>query len=266
MREPVKREPGAMARYRLIRLATIKSRTTELSAACAERRPLPAAPALDLSFAQVARQRRSAVDFDGTTSITSAAFFAMLECLMTRSDTPPWNVLVSPAQCILRSWCIASRDWRLACMCWSEIRKHCRACIHRCAPNGYGKKRDRKSAALFSAAVRFARLSKVYSLSSEYCGRFLLCARHADAVCKRPTGTMALPSSIVGMRHARPHALPRSRSRWSTRYGIGCFFGDQMHALLGLKDHAWQSLYHFTVGGAVDDQRLSSEPPYQRQG
>jgi hypothetical protein len=41
---------------------------------------------------------------------------------------------------------------------------------------------------------------------------------------------------------------------------------DEMHALLGLKDHAWQSLYHFTVGGAVDDQRLSSEPPYQRQG
>jgi hypothetical protein len=80
-----------------IRLATIKPRTRELSAASAERRPLPAAPALDLSFAQVARQRRSAVDFDGTTSITSAAFFAMLECLMTRSDTPPWNALVSPA-------------------------------------------------------------------------------------------------------------------------------------------------------------------------
>ena len=48
--------------------------------------------------------------------------------------------------------------------------------------------------------------------------------------------------------------------------GIGCFFDDEMHALLGLKDHAWQSLYHFTVGGAVDDQRLSLEPPYERQG
>jgi hypothetical protein len=47
--------------------------------------------------------------------------------------------------------------------------------------------------------------------------------------------------------------------------GIGCFFDDEMHALLGLKDHEWQSLYHFTVGGAVEDQRLSSEPPYQRQ-
>ena len=47
--------------------------------------------------------------------------------------------------------------------------------------------------------------------------------------------------------------------------GIGCFFDDEMHALLGAKDHVWQSLYHFTVGGAVDDPRLSAFPPYERQ-
>jgi len=47
--------------------------------------------------------------------------------------------------------------------------------------------------------------------------------------------------------------------------GIGCFFDDEMHTLLGVEGHAWQSLYHFTVGGAVDDQRLSAFPPYQVQ-
>jgi hypothetical protein len=44
--------------------------------------------------------------------------------------------------------------------------------------------------------------------------------------------------------------------------GIGCFFDDEMHALLGLRGRAWQSLYHFTVGGAVDDARLTTRPAY----
>ena len=44
--------------------------------------------------------------------------------------------------------------------------------------------------------------------------------------------------------------------------GIGCFFDDEMHRLLGLHGHAWQSLYHFTAGGAVDDARLTTLPAY----
>ncbi|MGH8120742.1 MAG: SagB/ThcOx family dehydrogenase, partial [Gammaproteobacteria bacterium] len=44
--------------------------------------------------------------------------------------------------------------------------------------------------------------------------------------------------------------------------GIGCFFDDAMHEILGIGDHGWQSLYHFTVGGAVDDPRLQSLPAY----
>ncbi len=44
--------------------------------------------------------------------------------------------------------------------------------------------------------------------------------------------------------------------------GIGCFFDDEVHRVLGLTDHSWQSLYHFTVGGAVDDERLRTAAPY----
>jgi SagB-type dehydrogenase family enzyme len=44
--------------------------------------------------------------------------------------------------------------------------------------------------------------------------------------------------------------------------GIGCFFDDEVHGALGIRDHAWQSLYHFTVGGAVEDGRLQTEDPY----
>ena len=44
--------------------------------------------------------------------------------------------------------------------------------------------------------------------------------------------------------------------------GIGCFFDDGVHELLGISDHRLQSLYHFTVGGPVDDPRLTTHPGY----
>ncbi len=44
--------------------------------------------------------------------------------------------------------------------------------------------------------------------------------------------------------------------------GIGCFFDDPVHELLGLEGHAFQSLYHFTVGMPVEDTRLTTEPGY----
>jgi hypothetical protein len=60
--------------------------------------------------------------------------------------------------------------------------------------------------------------------------------------------------------------------------GIGCYYDDAVHELLGLKSPAsvngrgdsefdatraeWQSLYHFSMGQPVDDTRLSTEPGY----
>ncbi|TKD43544.1 SagB family peptide dehydrogenase [Azotobacter chroococcum] len=44
--------------------------------------------------------------------------------------------------------------------------------------------------------------------------------------------------------------------------GIGCFFDDPVHALLGLDGSAWQTLYHFTVGLPVEDPRIESAPAY----
>ena len=44
--------------------------------------------------------------------------------------------------------------------------------------------------------------------------------------------------------------------------GIGCFFDDEVHQLLGLRNEDWQSLYHFTVGGPLDDGRLTTLQPY----
>jgi SagB-type dehydrogenase family enzyme len=57
--------------------------------------------------------------------------------------------------------------------------------------------------------------------------------------------------------------------------GIGCFFDDALHQLIGLPEPAasaaLQSVYHFTVGMPLLDARIATEPPYthlltERQG
>ncbi len=44
--------------------------------------------------------------------------------------------------------------------------------------------------------------------------------------------------------------------------GIGCFLDDEFHALLGLRDQKYQSLYHFTIGRAIVDTRITTMKPY----
>jgi nitroreductase len=54
--------------------------------------------------------------------------------------------------------------------------------------------------------------------------------------------------------------------------GIGCYFDDPVHELLGLPGaladgpcNAWQVLYHFSVGLPVPDTRITSSPPYDKE-
>jgi hypothetical protein len=44
--------------------------------------------------------------------------------------------------------------------------------------------------------------------------------------------------------------------------GMGCYFDNPMHEVLGLEGIHYQSLYHFTAGGALEDSRLQSLPAY----
>ncbi|KAH7307337.1 hypothetical protein KP509_22G054900 [Ceratopteris richardii] len=44
--------------------------------------------------------------------------------------------------------------------------------------------------------------------------------------------------------------------------GIGCYFDDPVHDVLGLKTKEFQSLYLLSVGAAVEDKRIAGLPPY----
>jgi len=44
--------------------------------------------------------------------------------------------------------------------------------------------------------------------------------------------------------------------------GIGCFLDDTSKQVFGISGDRFEVLYHFTLGGAVEDGRLLTEPPY----
>jgi len=44
--------------------------------------------------------------------------------------------------------------------------------------------------------------------------------------------------------------------------GIGCYFDNPVHTAFGIVSSEWQSFYHFTVGGPVEDNRLITLPAY----
>jgi len=47
--------------------------------------------------------------------------------------------------------------------------------------------------------------------------------------------------------------------------GIGCYFDDPVHEVFGISSRNWQSFYHFTVGGPVEDGRLTMLPAYSSE-
>jgi hypothetical protein len=47
--------------------------------------------------------------------------------------------------------------------------------------------------------------------------------------------------------------------------GIGCYFDEPTHQLLGLQGLAWQVLYHFTVGAGMEDHRIQTLPAYHHR-
>lgn len=48
--------------------------------------------------------------------------------------------------------------------------------------------------------------------------------------------------------------------------GIGCYFDDAVHQVFGLEGTRLQSMYHFTVGYPVVDNRIETGPPYPERG
>jgi nitroreductase len=242
--------------------ATPKARTAPANAA-ARSAFEPSTWHADPPAATIFRQRRSAVAFDGVTSISARTFYRMLEPLLLHPGTPPWNAWPWPP------------------------RVHLALFVHRVEglePGLYAFVRADTALEPLKRATRQEwqwhkvgpahmplYLLQVNDLRQP--AQLVCCHQDIAADACYALGMLASFEDIqdAPWRYRRLYwecgmigqALYLEAEAAGIRAtGIGCFYDDEMHRLLGLEGHEWQSLYHFTAGGAVEDQRLTTLPPY----
>lgn len=216
--------------------------------------------------ATLIRQRRSAVDFDGVSTLTAEHWFGMLDALLPRPGVPPLDAwLMSPRVhpvlfvhrvdgVVPGLYVVAREEGALAKLreatrpewSWSRVEQ---APAH--LPLYLLTEADTREAARTIACHQDIAADSCFALG--FLAEFVAPIRNAPWIYRElfwETGMLGqilyLEAEAAGIRAT----------------GIGCFFDDAMHRLLGLTGLAWQSLYHFTAGGPLEDQRLQTLLPY----
>ena len=226
---------------------------------------------------QIIRQRRSAVAFDGKTSMTATAFFSMLGRVMPRAELPqparpmPWDT------------------WPY------EPAIHLMLFVHRIeglTPGLYFLVRDPGKLTFIQQSMS----PEIIWQQAPDCPDGLPLYWLLEGDAKRLAAQVSCHQEIagdsafsLGMLAEFEGMLRRRGAWWYPRMfweagllgqvlyleaeaagvratGIGCFFDDPVHEIVALKGLSLQSLYHFTIGGPVEDPRLMTLPPYGHLG
>jgi len=222
---------------------------------------------------QIIRQRRSAVSFDGKTTISAATFFRMIQLVMPRSDRPqldrpmPWDVwpyepaihlliFVHRVEGLKPGLYFLVRDpqkltfiqqsmnpeltWSPAPGCPEDI------------PLYWLLEGDAKKLAI--------QISCHQDIAGDSAFSFGMLAEFEGVLRER--GAWWYPrlfweSGLLGQ-----VLYLEAEAAGVRATGIGCFFDDPVHEIVVVKGLSFQSLYHFTIGGPVEDRRLMTLPAY----
>lgn len=229
-------------------------------------RPVLAECETTLDAVSVIRKRRSAQAFDGSSLLPLSVFYRMLDCLQPRQGLAPFDsvnwsprihlvlfvhrvdglkpgLYVLPrseqGEILLRNNLREQFDWTRAPVCpdWLPL-------YH-----------------LVSASSRNAAktVSCHQAIAADSAFSLGMLAEFDETIQHAPWSYRQLfwEAGIIGQTlYLEAEAADISGT------GIGCFFDDAVHEILGINNTELQSMYHFTVGTALKDERLISLPPY----
>ncbi|MYM62281.1 nitroreductase [Pseudomaricurvus sp. HS19] len=217
---------------------------------------------------QAIRQRRSAQAFDGETSLAAEDFFVLLDHLLPRLHSRPWQALPLAGHL------------------------HLALFVHRVdglAPGLYALPRSAAGESAMRSCLRQEFLWQSVAGAPEHLPLYLLLQAKAERTagklsCHQPIAAQSAFSLAMlaefdhvevqpwryreGMREAGAlgqQLYLEAEAIGLRGTGIGCFFDDAVHELLGISDERLQSFYHFTVGGPKQDARIVTLPPYGRR-
>jgi SagB-type dehydrogenase family enzyme len=217
--------------------------------------------------ARIIKQRRSAVALDDTTSISAQHFYGMLDRLLPRPGVPPWDAWPWPA------------------------RVHCAIFVHRVDGLSPGLYLFERNAAVHED-LRGAMNPAFLLERPDGCPEGLRFFRLAHGDFRQQAQLISCRQRIagagafsLGMIAEFGRSIRAMGEWWYRRLfwesgilgqvlyleaeavgvrgtGIGCYFDDAFHGVLGLEGDAFQSMYHFTMGGPVEDTRLMTLSGY----
>lgn len=229
--------------------------------------PAPLVSDCKLGAAELIKQRRSGQQFDAKTSISASAFYRILDMTLPRTDIAPWDAI----------------EW--------EPRIHLFLFVHRVEgllPGLYLFLRN----AHVEAQLRAELSAEFEWLPVADCPAHFSLFRLLAADMQKAARTLSCHQNIasrgafsLGMLAEYEASL--GETPWIYRQlfweagllgqvlyleaeaanvrgtGIGCYFDDEVHDLLGIKNRIFQSMYHFTIGGAITDSRLQTLAAYE---
>lgn len=229
--------------------------------------PPPVPPVCGHSAGQLIRQRRSAVDFDGVTHISRAALLAIFDTTLPRNAAPPFDAWPFPPRLHLVLFIHRVTGLESGLYLWLRAPEDLDDLRHAFRSNfTWEAMTDSAQAAPLYRLARgdlrdFARtLSCHQDIAADGAFSLGMLARFEPVLRKRGAAAyreLFWEAGLIGQ------ALYLAAEAAGVRgTGIGCYFDDVLHRALGLVGHDWQSLYHFTIGGPVEDLRLRTAPPY----
>lgn len=220
-----------------------------------------------VSARKIIRQRRSAVAMDGRTCITRDQFYLMMARLTPRFEHPPWSALGPPAHVHIGLFvhlveALAPGLYFLvrAPDQLTRLRESTRSEFHWRKPSGCPE----SVPLYFLSSGDFRSVAGRVSCGQEIAatGAFSL-GMIADFEEPMQTDGAWIYRRLFWETGLIGQVLYLEAEAAGIRgTGIGCFFDDPVHDLFGFRDCKYQSLYHFTVGGPVEDTRLTTFPAY----
>ncbi len=226
-----------------------------------------ATPATAASARQIIRQRRSAVALDGKTAISKNQFYSILSRILPNSNQVPWNTIGPPTKVHLGLFVHRVTGLEPGLYCLVRSREHEEPLRDAMKP-GFVWQRPCGCPAVLplyllatgDCTTLAARVSCQQDIAGDGAFSLGMIAEFEEPLRRYGAWFYRRLFWEAGAIGQVLYLEAEAAGIRST--GIGCYFDDPVHDVFGLRGPRYQSMYHFTMGGPLEDSRLTTLPAY----
>ncbi len=216
-----------------------------------------------LSATDIIRNRRSAIAFDDSGFISRNQFFSMLDKTLPRRDIAPFDVELAEPLTHMLLFVHNVTELTPGLYFFLRNAEDLEEIKGISRPNFQWMPLEKNFPLYLLAEGNYRRQAMMVSCHQDIAGSSAfslgMIAKFKDIIAAEPHRYRHLfwETGMIGQvlyLEAEAHGVRGT--------GIGCFFDDAVHEIMGLSDNRYQSLYHFTIGQPIEDPRLTTYPPY----